>query len=169
MDLIKWNNAKHAIAECKTIDEVKDIRDRAEALRQYAKQAHESLEVQNDIAEIKLRAERRAGEMLKESDKAVNQWDAGDIMSPPKLKEIGIEKHESSRWQKIANIPEEAFEKEIIEVKESKKELTQAGMLKVAKTKEREENEKEYKERPIPDGLYQVVYADPPWKYNDTC
>ena len=62
MELVKWNNAKQAIIEAKTIDEVLNIRDKAEAMRAYAKQIGESLEVQNDICEIKLRAQRRAGE-----------------------------------------------------------------------------------------------------------
>ena len=66
--LVKWNNAKRAIMEAKSIDEVKAIRDKAEALRAYAKQAGESLTAQNDLCEIKLRAERRAGEMLKERE-----------------------------------------------------------------------------------------------------
>ncbi len=59
---------KQAIVEARSIDEVKAIRDKAEALRAYAKQAGESLTAQNDLCEIKLRAERRAGEMLKETE-----------------------------------------------------------------------------------------------------
>lgn len=43
---------------------MKLIRDKAEALRQYIRQQKGSLEMQNQCAEIKLRAERRAGEML---------------------------------------------------------------------------------------------------------
>jgi len=58
----KWEQAKLAIAECKNVDELKQIRDKAQALKAYAKQAKESLEAQNNIAEIKLRAERRIGE-----------------------------------------------------------------------------------------------------------
>jgi hypothetical protein len=39
---------------------VKAVIDMAERLRLYSRQVNESLEMQNDIAEIKLRAERRA-------------------------------------------------------------------------------------------------------------
>ena len=70
MELIKWEKARSAIAEAKSVDELKLIRDKAEAWRYAAKQAKESLIVQNDIAEIKIRAERRAGELLKEMPKA---------------------------------------------------------------------------------------------------
>ena len=46
------------------MDEVKGIRDQAEALRRYARKGGESLQLQNDIAAIKLRAERKAGTLL---------------------------------------------------------------------------------------------------------
>jgi hypothetical protein len=60
--------------------------------------------------EIKLRAERRMGEMLKEIELNKGAITPGtnrgttqlhDVTSSPKLSDIGIEKHESSRWQKI--------------------------------------------------------------------
>lgn len=66
--LVRFDVARVALAEARSIDEVKSVRDKAEALRLYARQAGESLEMQNDIAEIKIRAERRAGELLKERD-----------------------------------------------------------------------------------------------------
>lgn len=63
--LIHFNRARKEIELAKSIDEVKKIKDKAEALRAYAKQAGESLEMQNSCAEIKLRAERRIGEYSK--------------------------------------------------------------------------------------------------------
>jgi len=38
-------------------------------LRAYLKQSNESLEMQNQCAEIKIRAERRGGELLKEVER----------------------------------------------------------------------------------------------------
>jgi len=130
MELIKWNQAKTAIAACETVDEVIHIKDKAEAMRAYAKQIGEGLEMQNSLAEIKLRAERRAGEILKESEMR-GRPKKGDTMSP--LKEYGIQKKESSRWQSIANIPEPKFEEIIIETQQAQKELTETMMLKVEK------------------------------------
>ncbi len=56
--LIHLNQARQALALAKSIDEVKDIRDKAEALRTYAKQAGMGLELQNECAEIKLRRQK---------------------------------------------------------------------------------------------------------------
>ena len=63
------SRAKREILLARDLDEVKDIRDKAEALRLYMKQQGDGLEMQNAVAEIKIRAERRAGEMLAEMEK----------------------------------------------------------------------------------------------------
>ena len=62
----------------------------------------------NNIAEIKIRAERRAGEMLKETErqKPGEHWQkkrSHDVTVTPKLSDIGINKSQSSRWQGIAS------------------------------------------------------------------
>ena len=61
--LIDYGAAGRAIAAAHRIDEVRAIRDRAEAVRTYAKLAGD-LNMQNMAAEIRIRAERRAGELL---------------------------------------------------------------------------------------------------------
>lgn len=84
----------------------------------------QGLDMQNLCAEIKLRAERKAGELLKEQDiKPGNpQLSHDTIIEKPKLSDLGIKPDQSSRWQKIADILEETFEKHIVETKEKKKE-----------------------------------------------
>ena len=66
MQLEKWDKMKSAVAECHAVDEIAQIRNQAEAYRYALKQARESPEVVKMAAEIKLRSERRAGELLKE-------------------------------------------------------------------------------------------------------
>lgn len=74
--------------------------------------------MKNQCAEIKIRAERKAGEMLRERKKhppgPERKDKLHDVTYLPKLEDLGIEKIQSSRWQNIASIPEEEFEKEII-------------------------------------------------------
>jgi hypothetical protein len=66
--LIKYDAARKAIAAAHRVDEAKKIRDKAEAVRTYAKLAGD-LDMQNMAAEIRIRAERRAGQLLLEMEK----------------------------------------------------------------------------------------------------
>ncbi len=50
----------HLLAKAETLEEITDIRSRAEAVRVWAKSAAMGLEAQNRAAELKLRAERKA-------------------------------------------------------------------------------------------------------------
>ena len=101
--LVRFDAARRALIEARSIDEVKDVRDKAEALRLYMRQAGESLEMQNDVAEIKLRAERRAGEMLGEMGESGQR----PLGRPEKesqqvtLSDFGLTKSQSSRWQSM--------------------------------------------------------------------
>lgn len=63
--LAKLDKATHMLAEAKTLDEIKNIMDVAEAARTYARAAKLGLEAYNHAAEVKVRAERKAGEFLK--------------------------------------------------------------------------------------------------------
>ena len=131
--------AEQALEKASTIDVVKDIRDRAEVLRLYAKQAQKSFEMQNQCAEIKLRAERKAGHMLMEQEKnkgaAAPEEVAGKI---PRLKELGISYSQSSRWQAIALIPDAVLEQNLDKMKEANKEITSAAFLRLATNLRRE-------------------------------
>lgn len=155
---------RQAIVEAKSIDDVMDIRDKAEALRHYLKQVGEGLENQNMIAEIKLRAERKAGKLLKDMTKAKGgqpyqeKTSTGDTMSPveppPTLADIGISKKQSSRLQAVATLPEEIFETHIAETKDAKTELTSASVLEKAKVykkeKDRAKKQEERKKTTVP-------------------
>ena len=140
----KWEKAKLAIMECKTIDELKVIRDKAEALRAYAKQAKESLEVQNNVAEIKIRCERRIGEFSKDLPK-INKWSNSHDGKLTILKDAGIDHY--LRYEAIANLPEDVFQRHISEVKKSNEELTTIGIIELARNLEKEHGREEKQKR----------------------
>lgn len=130
--LIRYDAARHALKVAQQVDEVKDIRDKAQALAAYARQAKDA-DMINWATEIKLRAERRCGELLKKTPR--NKGDATPPDTPeggvvPTLEQIGVSHKQSSDFQAIADIPEEEFEEAITEPKPST-----ASLVKKAKKK----------------------------------
>ncbi len=108
----------HFLHSRMTLDSEIRIRDKAEAMRVYARQAKD-FELGNWASEIRIRAERRLGEMLKAQKKSGGMRDGGTAMKarsqpntefPTKLSELGISKSLSSRAQAIAEVPEAEFE-----------------------------------------------------------
>jgi len=71
-------------------------------IRAYAKQAGEGLEAQNILAEIKIRAERRAGELIAEEFPHGGDRRSESSLDAQRLKDVGISWFQSHRWQDIA-------------------------------------------------------------------
>jgi hypothetical protein len=105
-----------------------------EAIRYLAEKAHAGHEVQNQAAELALRAKRRAGELLVSLPKNLGGRGTGNTVLPvPRLDELGIGKIDSSRWQAVASVPEDRFEQHLAEQQTAGRELTTAGVLAIAK------------------------------------
>jgi len=126
--LMRLNVAQKALVKATKLEEVMDIRDKAEAIRVYVKASGEGLIAQNAAAELKLRAERKAGAMLADMEKKKNQHSAGNTLLPA-LADLGIEKMQSSRWQKQSTVPEGKFNDLVTECNEEGLELTQQSVL----------------------------------------
>jgi hypothetical protein len=121
VELVKYNAMCRAIVAAHRIDEVKHIRNVAMAVQCYARQA-KNLEAEQQAIEIRIRAERRAGELLSKMPKnngVVDRDKKGQTRSsggrprvsePPTLADLGITKSQSSRWQKLATMKDEEFE-----------------------------------------------------------
>jgi hypothetical protein len=89
------------------------------AMQAYARVAKDS-ELIDKATEIRLRAERRAGQLLKEMTEQGEQAKPGDAgggtdgrgVRPsvaPTLDDLGVSKTQSSRWQGLADIPDDEF------------------------------------------------------------
>ncbi len=175
--LQRIEEACRTIAECHQVDTVKKIRDQAAAMRAFLRQQKASREIQNDAAEIKLRAERRIGELLIEQ-KASGTRDAGGrgrvglrraTQPPATLADLGIEKTAAKRWQDEARVPKARFEEYVRDARASG-EVTTSGLLAVIKgarrTSRRQERHESMSTQPLASGQrYSVLLADPPWRY----
>ncbi len=110
--LVRYDAMCRAIQSCEEYDEVKEIRDRAVALEVYAAQALNT-EAERSARVIRIRAERRAGQMLQEGKKKGHIRKQG---RPKKgspggtFSKSNITKKQSSKWQQLADVSEKKFE-----------------------------------------------------------
>jgi len=132
-ELALLSKASRALAEVRTIDEIKAIRDKAEAARHYAKSAAMGLEAQNFAAEVKLRAERKAGALL--SALHLHGGDRGSEGADGRttLADLGISHDQSKRWQKEASVPEKEFSDFLSSKNEAGQEITATGLIRLAR------------------------------------
>jgi hypothetical protein len=165
--LIVLEEARQRLATVQRVDEAAKIRNIAAALGNYAKQQKLGLESQNKAAEIKIRAERRIGELTQEkAPKEQRREQAASVgesrkKSKPKssassskrnaqaaqcatalekvCEEAGINKDLQRRCETVAVIPEEQFEVMIATAKDQEKELTTAAAVRLGKKIQAEE------------------------------
>lgn len=134
--LVRYEQARYALAECQRVDEVKDIRDKAEAMAAYARQAKDTELIQY-ATEIKVRAERRAGELLAQAAATGERAPQGRVSpaepKPTTLTDLGITSNQSSRWQSLAGMSEEHFETAVATAKDTAGQVTTAFMLREAR------------------------------------
>jgi N6-adenosine-specific RNA methylase IME4 len=136
------------------------------------------------MAELRLRAERLIGRWLAHH---VNHEGGGDRRSEARDATAshdlpaGVSKSQSSRWQRVARVPDVVFERYIVVARDARKEISTAGLLKLAEAL-----------RTGPDGpstrpaesvsrtveelsalarrnlRFGTIYVDPPWRYQNT-
>ena len=189
--LIHYDAACRALAEARNIDEVKELRDKAEAMRAYGRQAkNKTLEI--DAAEIRLRAERRLGELIGDQKDLSGLAAGGQYggrakidgsraepsIKTPKLTDLGIDKKLSMRAQKIAALPEATFEKELANWRERAGRENERVTVNLFKEHEKVER-REANQAPVEGGgrvedlcelvrtgvTFGAIHADPPWKF----
>ena len=115
-----YDEACRAVAAAKDVDEAKDIHDKADALRVYARQAN-NLELEIAAAAIRIRAERQIGVILIAQKETAGLAKGGQSYRPtrsdaeqveliPTLNELGISRKLSMRAQKLGELSDEKFE-----------------------------------------------------------
>ncbi len=136
--LIQLKEAAKALEQITDISTLVDMRDKAEAIRQYLKAAGQSLQDQNTAAYVKLSAERRIGTLITNMQDAGELAERGDMETQRRdgvshcLEDLGLTRKQSSRHQREASLPEERFEALVQKCVEESLELTQSLILKAA-------------------------------------
>lgn len=193
-ELALFNVAKEALAEAVKVDEVKDVRDQAERIRLYGRQAGDR-SIIADATVIILRAERRLGELLRsahetgqlgigrpsrsnlatEVQASIEEVDAEEAPKVERftLKEAGISKSLARRSQQFAGVSEGEFE----DLVKSARDKIVAGSAVVLnpqkdlstsqKKARRADRERELGQKimALPDAKFGVIYADPEWRF----
>lgn len=185
MQLVRYEQARSALANCVKVDEAKSIRDKAEALRAYGRQAKDH-ELETWAAEIKLRAARRIGELTRELEKVGGPGrgkrlpPGGSLSKTETLKAAGISTQQASRCEQIAAVPEPEFESWIQERRAKGQPVSAKEVVaKVSKQAKRQEVFKngngKHETYTIADlhklaasgKTFGTIYADPPWQYGN--
>jgi len=97
------------------LETVREIHDRAEALRVYCQKHDGLLEAHNRLAGVIALCERRIGQELRATPKNTGARGVGtsavekDDRTPPTLAELGISKDESAAYQDMAAVEEEVI------------------------------------------------------------
>jgi N6-adenosine-specific RNA methylase IME4 len=176
--------AMRALAAAQLPHEMIDVASRAEAMRRYAQRARLGLEVQNKCAELRLRAERKLGQFLADTDRngggrpgaAQAEPPPKPVISvntfpPPTLDELGISRTLSHRAQRLAAIPAAEFEDYFITAHKEEWEITARFLLvRFNRVKVRKQNQERIVGGAIGDlvefsrrNKMGTILIDPPW------
>lgn len=166
--------AKEALAVAKTMDDVKKIRDKAESIRAYLQKQGYGVEIQNEGAELKIRAERRLGELMPVKPK---QGKRSLALHDATLKrDLSTERSQAHRWRKVASVPEVQFEDFVAEARNASRELTTVSVVKLAKKiqaaavddiEQPRSEQSSGKVESFAGQKFGCIYADPAWKYGN--
>lgn len=106
--LVALAEGKRWLAEARDVLTVVDFRDKAKAVEHYLRQRDDSVAAAIDAAELRLRAERRLGELL--DDQLRHQGGKPGHDEPVSTyRSLGVEPTAGKRWQQAAAVPELLF------------------------------------------------------------
>lgn len=124
--LVRYDTACRALAEAKSVDEAKEIRDRAVAMAAYARQA-KNRDLEADAVEIRLRATRRLDELVKAQAATVGLHEGGrpktglpdNPVSKPTLASQGIDKNLANQARVLGRMSDSEFEETVADARDT--------------------------------------------------
>ena len=156
------SRATQMLAEVKMIDDAKYLMDIASTAKHYARKHKLGKDAVGHAKEIEIKAEILLGKFLAEMEKDKGGKPKSkpiyqeDRLKLTTYKEIGVSHNLAFESQQLASLSEEQKEK-VITGKVPKKNA-------IRKIKETENRQRKVS-CPIPAGLFNIIYADPPWQY----
>ena len=172
--LIKYDEAKRALAEAVRLDEVLRIRDFGEALAAAGRIARDG-DLLRDAIELRVRAERRCGELIAQmrarGELAGNGGDRKSVSRETRLilSDVGITHDQSARYCALAARDGTEFEalivarqKQAVGAAEISRDEKQAEKK---RSREARERTLAVLQRALPSKKYGVIYADPAWRF----
>lgn len=163
--LAALEKAQAALEAASTVGEVRDIRDRAEALRTYARTAGLGLEAQNRCAALRIRAEHKAGRLLAATISRGGDRRPGARLRDATLADLGISRSQSSRWQQVGRLTDAELEAYFSACVETGREITTSALVVLALGAARR-RQASVPDLPATSG-YRTVLVDPPWPYDE--
>lgn len=163
----RLTEAEKALALAVGVDQVKLVLDVAAAQEVFVRRQKLGEDVIAAAYVLKTRALAKLGELLQQMPKATGvihrskkgqtRGSRGEprVSEPSTLSDLGIDKKTSMVAQQLAALPEET--REAIAQRETT----------ITKVQRERKAAAIRKQVSLPDAKYRVVYADPPWSYND--
>ena len=169
MQLEKISAFRSELAIAETIEEIKHLDTKASALAEIARKGKMSKSAQDEVGAFRCDIEAKKGAWLDEyfphGGYGSNQYKKVLSSNDSTLAEHGIDKHQSSN-ARLVNKEQELVAEAIEEIKQDdKKVVTPSAVVSLVRNKKRKIRVEET-EQPNLDGIYRVIYADPPWQYN---
>ena len=169
MQLEKISAFRAELAIAETIEDIKRLDTKASAVAEIARKQKMGKSAQDEVGAFRCDIESKKGAWLDEyfpqGGNRGNQYEKVARLPDGTLADEGINKKESSNARlvsKEAKLVSEAIE----EIKQDdKKVVTPNAVVSLVRNKKRKIRVDET-EQPNLDGIYRVIYADPPWQYN---
>jgi N6-adenosine-specific RNA methylase IME4 len=162
-ELILLDRATAAISRVQTVAAVKEIADKAAAIKVLAAKQGWGRREKVRIGEIEIRATVRMGELL---SKTPGRGKRGGDRKSTSAREVdqngdlGVSDKQSHVAQLAATAPKEEMEMYLRESVETEKVPTVSAIVRMARKARRPKGKAR-----LPEGKYRVIYADPPWEY----
>lgn len=137
--LARMEAARDELSRARNIGEAKRVADGAAAICEWLRRQSElGLEIVNDGQLLKLQAEARMGEFLRQPGAVKRDGRPGKpcqddtVSSPPTHKALGIDRKAAQRYREVAAVPAARLGEMAREATAKGKELTRESVLKVA-------------------------------------